>query len=581
MSDEPIESLAEHGAHAIHAAFLSYRAEFNAITCRAKVRFEQRDWHGMQDDALERLELYKKIVDGVVAETQAVLGEVVKHEAIWLQMKACYSRGIAGYGDFEIAETFFNSITRRIFATVGVDPGREYVDSDFNVPPARSLQPVYHTYAPARSTTELLRTMLSDYALAAVYADLNRDVALAAREIDNQRRAAGLHSIETVDTLKAIFYRNTGAFIVGRIRSGERTIPLVLALRHPPEGIAIDAVLMDEDDVSIVFSYTRSYFHVEAEHPHETIEFLKSILPLKRVAELYISIGYNKHGKTELYRDLLRHLATSTDKFEIARGDKGMVMLVFDLPSYDVVFKIIKDTFAYPKTATRQEVMDKYALVFKHDKAGRLIDAQEYEHLEFERSRFSDELVAELLKAAADSVTVADQRIAIKHLYTERRMTPLNLYTREAPESAAREAIYDYGQAVKDLAATNIFPGDMLLKNFGVTRHGRVVFYDYDELCLLTDCHFRELPEASDVDEEMSADPWFYVGPNDIFPEEFIKFFGLPPQLRKAFLQAHGDLLGVEFWTQMQERHRAGEVVDIFSYKQSKRLRRDNVMRNA
>lgn len=571
----PIESLAERGANAIHAAFLTYRVEFNAITCRAQVRFEHRDWHGMQDDALERLELYKKIIDHIVAEMQTVLGTEVKSKAVWVAMKACFSRCIAGYGDFEIAETFFNSVTRRIFATVGVDPNMEYVDSDFNAPPARSSQPVYHTFALQADTTALITTILAAYPFAADYADIDHEVALAAREIETQLRALDTGPIAAVETLKAIFYRNTGGYIVGRLRSGDRVVPLVLALRHPSEGIRIDAVLMDEDDVSIVFSYTRSYFHVEAEHPHETIEFLKSIVPLKRVAELYISIGYNKHGKTELYRDLLRHLANSTDRFEIARGDKGMVMLVFDLPSYDVVFKIIKDQFAYPKMTTRQDVMDKYTLVFKHDKAGRLVDAQEYEHLQFERSRFADELVAELLKAAATSVTVDGDTIAIKHLYTERRMTPLNLYLREAPEAAAREAILDYGQAVKDLAATNIFPGDMLLKNFGVTRHDRVVFYDYDELCLLTDCHFRELPQSDNDDDEMSADPWFYVGPSDIFPEEFIKFFGLRPDLRELFIHAHGDLLGVDFWTRLQERHRAGEVVDIFSYKQSKRLRRD------
>ena len=570
----PIESLAERGANAIHAAFLAYRVEFNAITCRAQVRFEQRDWHGMQDDALERLDLYKKIVDRVVAETQTVLGAEVKSKAVWVAMKTCYSRGIAGYGDFEIAETFFNSVTRRIFATVGVDPNMEYVDSDFNAPPARSAQPVVHTFAFQLDTAALIRTMLAAYPFAADYVELEHETILAAREIEARLQALDFGPIAVVEALKAIFYRNTGGYIVGRLRSGKRMMPLVLALRHPPEGIRLDAVLMAEDDVSIVFSYTRSYFHVEAEHPHETIEFLKSIMPLKRVAELYISIGYNKHGKTELYRDLLRHLTHSTDKFEIARGDKGMVMLVFDLPSYDVVFKIIKDQFAYPKTATRQDVLEKYALVFKHDKAGRLIDAQEYEHLEFERERFSDELLAELLKTAVNSVTVDGECIAIKHLYTERRMTPLNLYLREAPEAAAREAILDYGQAVKDLAATNIFPGDMLLKNFGVTRHGRVVFYDYDELCLLTDCHFRELPQSDNDDDEMSADPWFYVGPNDIFPEEFIKFFGLRPDLRELFIAAHGDLLGVDFWTRMQERHRAGEVVDIFSYKQSKRLRR-------
>ncbi len=433
MATESIESLAERGAQAIHAAFLAYRVEFNAITCRAQVRFEQRDWRGMQDDALERLELYKKIVDRVVAETQTVLGADVRSKAVWVAMKACYSRCIAGYGDFEIAETFFNSVTRRIFATVGVDPNMEYVDSDFNAPPARSSQPVYHTFALQADTTALIRTILAAYPFAADYADLEREMMLAAREIEAQLQALNFGPIGTVETLKAIFYRNTGCYIVGRLRSGERIMPLVLALRHPPEGIRIDAVLMDEDDVSIVFSYTRSYFHVEAEHPHETIEFLNSIMPLKRVAELYISIGYNKHGKTELYRDLLRHLAHSTDKFEIARGDKGMVMLVFDLPSYDVVFKIIKDQFAYPKTATRQDVMEKYALVFKHDKAGRLIDAQEYEHLEFERERFSDELVAELLKTAANSVTV-DRRV-------HRHQAPVHRAAHDAVESvSARSA---------------------------------------------------------------------------------------------------------------------------------------------
>src|SRR6185503_2509662 len=112
-------------------------------------------------------------------------------------------------------------------------------------------------------------------------------------------------------------------------------------------------------------------------------------------------------------------------------------------------------------------------------------------------------------------------------LYTERRMTPLNLYLREVDSRHAQDAIVDYGEAIKDLARTNIFPGDMLLKNFGVTRHRRVIFYDYDELCLLTTCHFRDLPAARDDLEETGAEPWYYVGPHDIFPEEFLTFLGL------------------------------------------------------
>jgi len=308
------------------------------------------------------------------------------------------------------------------------------------------------------------------------------------------------------------------------------------------------------------------------------IAFLKSIMPLKRVAELYISIGYNKHGKTELYRDLLHHLAHSDGQFQIARGEKGMVMVVFTMPSYDVVFKVIRDRFSWPKTTTRQTVMDNYQFVFRHDRAGRLVDAQEYEHLKFDRDRFSAELLDELMATAAGNVTVGDNWVSIKHVYTERRVTPLNLYLSEAEETAAGEVVMDYGRAVKELASANIFPGDLLLKNFGVTRHGRVVFYDYDELCLLTECNFREMPEARSFDEEFTTEPWFAVGRNDIFPAEFRSFLGLHGRLRDVFVQAHGDLFSVEFWQQMQARLRAGEVIDIFPYRQSSRLGREGAL---
>ena len=334
----------------------------------------------------------------------------------------------------------------------------------------------------------------------------------------------------------------------------------------------VDAALTTEDEVSIVFSFTHSYFHVDADRPHDVIQFLKSIMPLKRVAELYIALGYNKHGKTELYRDLLRHLERSTDKFKIAPGDRGMVMVVFTLPSYDVVFKVIRDKIPFPKTTTRADVLKKYQLVFDHDRAGRLADAQEFEHLAFDRNRFSDALLAELMDTASDSVAVRDSQVLIRHLYTQRRMTPLNLYLRDATEATALDAAREYGQAIKDLAATNIFPGDLLLKNFGVTRHGRVAFYDYDELCLLTDCNFRDMPRARDLEEELAAEPWFYVGDEDLFPEEFLTFMGLQGTVREVFLEAHRDLLSPDFWRRMQERHAAGEVLDIFPYRQGRRL---------
>jgi isocitrate dehydrogenase kinase/phosphatase len=324
--------------------------------------------------------------------------------------------------------------------------------------------------------------------------------------------------------------------------------------------------------VSVVFSFARAYFLVAMERPREMIDYLRTIMPRKPIAELYNALGFEKHGKTELYRGLLEHLASTDDRFVVAPGQRGMVMAVFTLPSSDVVFKVIRDRFDYPKTVTADQVRANYRIVFRHDRAGRLVDAQEFEHLAFDRAQFDPRLLAELLEDCAERVRLIEGRVVISHLYTERRLRPLDLYLREAGPEAARDAVIDYGQAIRDLAATNVFPGDMLLKNFGVTRHGRLIFYDYDELCALTDCRFRELPAPREDYDEGAAEPWFYVGERDIFPEEFRGFLGLPPPLLEAFLSHHCQLLGVAFWHRMQELHRSGEVLDIYPYRSMRRL---------
>jgi isocitrate dehydrogenase kinase/phosphatase len=298
-------------------------------------------------------------------------------------------------------------------------------------------------------------------------------------------------------------------------------------------------------------------------------------MPHKLVHELYTSIGYNKHGKTELYRDLMRHLEEPEAHFAFAEGDEGMVMAVFTLPSFNVVFKAIKDSFGAPKNTTRRAVMDKYQFVFVRDRVGRLADAQEFEHLEFPRRCFPDELLDYLVRVAGATIRVEGDRVIARHLYTERRVTPLNLYLQSAGEAAAREAVIEYGNAIKDLAAADIFTGDMLLKNFGVTRNGRVICYDYDELCLLTECRFRRIPQPASLEDEYAAEPWFFVGEQDVFPEEFKAFLVPPGGLREAFLDAHADLLDPAFWQDVQRRLAAREVVDVFPYRREARLQRN------
>ena len=554
----------------IREAFDTYRSTFDAITRRARARYEDRDWHGIQEDSVERLGLYRLVIDQTVARIREGLAESVQDRAVWARLKEGYQGLAEARADRDLAETFFNSVTRRIFSTVGVDPAIEFVDPGAEALPTAPA-PVFRTFRRRGTTRALMLDILRAFAFQVPYASLDADAEAAAETVE---RALEAGPPEVAEMAAVVFYRNKGAYLVGRVRDGRAERAMILCLLHEERGIALDAVLLGEDAASMVFGFTRSYFHVDADRPGALVQFLKPLMPLKKVAELYISLGFNKHGKTELYRDLRRHLEASSDRFETAPGERGMVMTVFTLPSYDMVFKIIRDGFAEPKATTRQAVMQKYELVFRHDRAGRLIDAQEFEHLQFDRQRFSEALLSELLTTASRTVSLRGDHVVIQHLYAERRLTPLDLHLARASEEEARQAVLDYGQAIRDLAATNIFPGDILLKNFGVTRHGRVVFYDYDELALLTDCRFRDLPPPRWPEQELDAEPWYYVGPNDLFPEEFIRFLGLRGRLRECFLDSHAELLTAGFWRHMQERLRAGEIVDIFPYPQSARLRR-------
>jgi len=566
-------ALAERGASLIHQGFEAYHREFLEVTRRARGRFERQDWPGALADARERLDLYGRRIAAVVPDVRGVLGERVRDEPLWTALRAAHSHVVLGHPAAEIAETFFNSVTRRIFQTVGINPAIEYLDFRFERVPVLTARRSYETFPTEPSVAAAVRALLDGCGFAVPFADADRDAALAAREIEAYWEAGKAPlPAEEIEVLDAVFYRRKGAYIVGRVRGGNRVMPLVLALVHRPAGLAVDAVLLTESEVSMVFSYTRSYFHADVPRPAEVIDFLRSLLPVKPVGELYNALGYHKHGKTELYRDLQRHLLRSDERFDRAPGAQGMVMAVFALPSFDVVFKVIRDTFPPPKQTTRAEVERRYEMVAQHDRAGRLVDAQGFEGLAFPRTRFTRALLTELLGTASRTVRLDGDQVVIAHLYTERRVKPLDVYLVEADDATMRHAALDYGQAVRDLAATGMFPGDLLLKNFGVTRHGRVVFYDYDELLPLSECHFRDMPEPATPEDELADEPWFAVGPGDIFPDELRRFIPFGGTAREALLEAHGCLFEPAYWREMQARLAAGEIVDVFPYDATRRL---------
>jgi isocitrate dehydrogenase kinase/phosphatase len=456
-----------------------------------------------------------------------------------------------------------------MFGTIGVAPDIEFVATELNPLASLRAEVIRNNYDNRGSLRLLFEELLGDLRFRTPWCDFADSVVhvVAAVSAHLQKEPAEFR-VQRVEVIRPVFYQMTRAFLVGRMVGSNGARPLVIALQNSPRGILVDAVILREDDVSILFGFTRNYHHVDLDRVGEAVVFLRELLPRKPVSELFTVLGRAKQGKTERYRELMRHLQRSDDAFEHAPGERGLVMICFTLPSYDVVFKVIRDRFAYPKNMLREEVIAKYRFVFKHDRAGRLVDAQEFKQLRFPRQRIAPALLEELLTEAANTVRIEGDDVILAHAYIERRMTPLNLYLRTADAEAARRAVIDYGQAIRDLAVTNIFAGDLLLKNFGVTRHGRVIFYDYDELCPVTECRFRDVPQAQFEEDEMRSEAWFYVADNDVFPETFLPFLSFDEAQREVFLSHHGEIFTAAYWRDLQQRLGAGELLEVLPYSQ-------------
>jgi isocitrate dehydrogenase kinase/phosphatase len=537
---------ARDSAAVIAEHFRLYNEEFGRITRRAALNFLAEDWHTSQLDAVARIELYEQRVARCVA---AIANQLAAHRtdvALWGDIKRAFEMIVARRADSDFYRTFFNSVTRDLFGTVGVNPEVEFCAT--SVGRASGAVPI-RVYRVGGSLPTAVREILADLPFGAAISDLDGAVHRISAEIgryfDSGRPSAHPESIELIEPL---FYRRTHAFVVGRLIGDGSITPLVIGFTNSPQGVQVDAVMMSRADVGSLFGYARSYFHVDLPVVSAAITLLRSFMPRKSIDELYTVLGRAKQGKTERYFALQRHLDKSIDSFVHAPGERGLVMIVFTLPSHDLVFKVIRDRFGAPKTSTREDVIERYQFVFRHDRAGRLVDAQEFKRLRLPRARFMPTLADELLNEASESCRIEGDDLIVEHCYIERRLRPLNLFLREADPAAAESAIIDYGNALRDLAASNVFPGDLLLKNFGVTSHGRVIFYDYDEICLVSDCVFRDLPQARCEEEETSAEPWFHCGPHDVFPEQWLPFLSIPTALKPVFIQRHRELLTATWW---------------------------------
>ncbi|MBN8510345.1 MAG: bifunctional isocitrate dehydrogenase kinase/phosphatase [Burkholderiales bacterium] len=587
MKREPLPSrIGDPRAHEVARALLDgfdrhYRL-FREASAAAKERFETADWHGQQRAQRERIEYYDQRVAEAAERLRVEHGVASLSMETWQQVKLLYIGLLVEHHQPELAETFFNSVTvkllhrnyfRNDFIFVRPAVSTEYIEND---EPAAA--PTYRSYYPTRETMGAsLRQVVESFRLRRPFEDLARDIddVLAALEAHIGLPFAQwtLRPNFQIQVLSSLFYRNKGAYAVGKLVNGFTEVPFALPILHTDGGrLAIDTAMLAEDDLLMLFSFARAYFMVDMEVPSAYVQFLRSLMPRKPRSELYSALGLHKQGKNMFYRDFLHHLRHSSDAFRIAPGIKGMVMLVFDLPSYPYVFKVIKDRFPAPKDTTREQIKAKYLLVKRHDRVGRMADTLEYSDVAFPRARFEPALVDELHRECPSLLEEDGDALVIRHVYIERRMIPLNLYLREAAPEQVERAVIEYGNAIKDLVAANIFPGDMLFKNFGVTRHGKVVFYDYDEIEYLTDCNFRRVPAPRTEEDELSGEVWYSVGPKDVFPETFGPFLLGDPRVRRVFMQHHADLLDAGFWQGHKERILAGHVYDVFPYEPARRF---------
>ena len=577
-------------AKKILLGFEHHYQNIKSASIEAKRCFEEKEWEKIENDSKLRLNFYDEQVDVFCKNLSSELKKQTLYGAkaefnetqkmdkfnsdFWKNTKHVYIELITSHKQPELAETFYNSVFCRIFSRsfynnqyIFTKPcvSLNYIDMD---------EPVIDSYfVDDGQLKETLTSVLNNYKFSCKFGNLDQDIERLQEQLIKQmpRLQSEVFELQFISTP---FIRGKCAYIVGKIVTQLHSdVPVLIALLNDEnKGLYVDSLLTDIGSISIIFSFSRSYFFITTDYPSAIVEYLKELLPGKTRAVLYSAIGLHKQGKTLLYRHFLKYSKITSEKLIIAPGIKGMVMSVFTFPMYPYVFKVINDQFAPPKMGTKEMVKDRYYFVKNHVRIGRLADTWEFSNVAFPLKDIDDALLKELEKKASSNIEIENDLLIIKHMYIENKMTPLNMYLETANKKQQNHIINDYGKAIDELINSNIFPGDMLTKNFGVTRQNRVVFYDYDEITLMSTPIFKKIPEAKTYEQEMASEPWYYVGQNDVFPEEF-KYFMLPnPYMKEVFNKKYKKLLDADYWVSIQEKIKQNGVMDYYPYGSEKRM---------
>lgn len=527
-----------------------YKSDFNNSCMIAKTRFEKKTWTLDPATTSFRIKLYNDYLEGLNKEIIKTLPQVDVDS--WLGIKQAYENLLHSFAYPEHARTFFNSIARFYFYNTynGRDIYFELIEDENRMVSTKKFT-INHSTKHTSSFFSLLAWNVTHQNL------IYDTTALQHMAIGTQ------HKSEVVfEFYEELFYRNKKAYLLGRFLDKENPVAVAIKFAQTNEGVFIEEILKGEDKVKKAFEFTRSYFWVNTEDPVALVNYLLTLMPSKPREQLFINIGYIKHGKSVQYHHLMKALSHPTAQMVVAPGVRGLVMQVFTLPDYHLVFKMIKDKCSPPKNVTKNHVKNRYQFVGNHDRVGRIADTQEYHHFKLDKKIFEPNLLADLLAQSSEEVTLVGDSVVLRHFYLERKMVPLDIYIQQNADRKSVEAIIDYGNAIKELAEANIFPGDLLIKNFGVTSDGKVIFYDYDEIVKVTECNFRVFPEYDDDDDMdyYSAEPAYHVAPEDIFPQEFEKFLIPNGILKDVFLKNHGELFTQKYWQELKDRILDSEI---------------------
>jgi isocitrate dehydrogenase kinase/phosphatase len=555
----------------ILSVFDSFYEEFVKLTWAAKAAFESRDHPTAVANARRRLGLYNATVYPLADELRSGFPELKEREPLWAEIEAVYRVAVRGRYEADLALAYLHSAQRRVHHGEWKPVEYGFEGSGRVVPPENA---VYERLACSWPITPLvIQKALQVAELAVPFCDPVRDAELIARRVNDvlaARSGAGLRAIEMV---RAGFFRNRGAYLVGRlVLKGAELKPFVIALLNGEEGVRAEAVLHAVPHVHNLCSSTEAPFQVTNRHYHELSAFLLSIMPRRPLGLHYSTIGYYHYSKVAVMYEVRRRLMHDRELLGVAPGSPGTVTIAFTSPQSDYVLKVIRDRptsgYKWDSFEGVDAVLAKYKRVHEINRTGSMLDNIVYYNLKLERSWFEPALASELLDSVTNSVQLRDGALIFKYLIVQRKLTPLNVFLETAPADRAERAIINLGFCIRNNAAANVFNKDFDTRNYGVSRYLKIYLYDYDAVEALTEMKVRTNLDRCDGEEDVPA--WFFEPGVVFLPEEIEAGLRVRSRtLRRVFRTAHADLMSVGYWEGLQQALRAGKVPGIHTFPDS------------